>query len=108
MFYARIGSAAAGAYSLALPVALPISVIAGATPSLTLVAIVKLLLKFRAGLKVTPASKALTSAMAPLALHTPVPGLEVEVTAPEVAVDRVRAAPLDRVRVAVMLAQSTS
>ena len=42
---------------------------------LTLVAMVKLLLKFAAGVKVSAASKAFTSAIAPLALHTPVPAL---------------------------------
>ena len=39
--------------------------IAGATPSLTLVAIEKLPLKLAAGVSVTPASSALTSAIAP-------------------------------------------
>ena len=42
-------------------------------PSLTLVAIVKLALKFSVGVKVNPASSALTSARAPLAVQTPVP-----------------------------------
>ena len=50
-------------------------VMAGAAPSLTLVAIVKLPLKFEAGENVTPASSALTSAIAPEAVHTPVPAL---------------------------------
>ena len=50
-------------------------VMAGATPSLTLVAIVKLPLKFAAGVNVTPASSALTSASAPEAVQTPVPAL---------------------------------
>ena len=81
-------------------------VIAGATPSLTLVAMVKLLLKFSAGVKVTPASKALTSAIAPLAVHTP--PANVEVTAPEVPVFKLPAATFERVRVAVMVALSTS
>ena len=44
-------------------------------PSDTLVAIVKLPLKLAAGVKVRPASSAFTSAMAPLAVHTPVPAL---------------------------------
>ena len=44
-------------------------------PSLTLVAIVKLLLKFSVGVKVSPASSVLTSAIAPLAVQTPVPAL---------------------------------
>ena len=47
-------------------------VIGAATPSSTLVAMVKVLLKFSAGVKVTPASSVLTSAIAPLAVHTPV------------------------------------
>jgi pilus assembly protein CpaE len=50
-------------------------VMGAATPSLTLVAMVKLLLKSSAGVKLTPASKVLTSASAPLAVHTPVPAL---------------------------------
>jgi hypothetical protein len=48
-----------------LPVAVPVS-------SLTLVAMEKVLLKFSAGVNVTAASKALTSAIGPLALHIPV------------------------------------
>ena len=43
------------------------------TPSLTLVAMVKLLLKFSAGVNVSAASKVFTSALAPVAVHTPVP-----------------------------------
>src|SRR5438094_10272856 len=86
--------------------ALLTSVIAGATPSLTLVAMVKLLLKFRAGLKVTPASKALTSAMAPLRSEERRVGKEGGVTAPEVEVVRLPAVACDRSRVAVMLARS--
>ena len=58
-----------------MPVNALLPVIAGATPSLTLVAIVKLPLKFGAGVKVTPASSALTSAIAPEAVQTPVPAL---------------------------------
>ena len=50
-------------------------VMAAATPSLTLVAIVKLPLKLAAGVKVRPANKALTLATAPVAVHTPVPPL---------------------------------
>ena len=50
-------------------------VTAGATPSLTLVAMVKLPLKLAVGVKVTPARSVLTSAMAPVALHTPVEGV---------------------------------
>ena len=52
-----------------------VPVTAAATPSLTLVAIVKLLLKFAAGVNVNAASNVLTSAMAPLADQTPVPAL---------------------------------
>src|SRR5438128_2696094 len=70
-----------GASLTAMPVTDLDPVIAAATPSLTLVAIVKLPLKFAAGLKVTPASSALTSAIAPDAVHTP--ALKVDVTAPE-------------------------
>src|SRR5258708_3236920 len=40
-------------------------------PSLTLVAIVRLPLKFAAGLKVTPAKTVFTSAIAPDAVHNP-------------------------------------
>ena len=43
-------------------------------PSDTLVSIVKLALKLRAGTKLTPARRALTSAIAPDAVHAPVPG----------------------------------
>src|SRR5438477_525583 len=83
-------------------------VIAGATPSLTLVAMVKLLLKFRAGLKVTPASKADTKTIRLQSSHMPMSYADLCVTAPEVAVVRLPAATFDRVRVAVMLALSTS
>ena len=44
-------------------------------PSLMLVAIVKLLLKFAAGVNVSPASSVFTSAIAPLAVQTPVRAL---------------------------------
>ena len=50
-------------------------VIAGATPSLTLVAIEKLPLKFAAGVSVSPASSALTLAIAPEAVQTPGRGI---------------------------------
>jgi hypothetical protein len=43
--------------------------------SVTLVLIVKLALKLAAGTKLTPASSVLTSAIAPEALHTPVPAV---------------------------------
>ena len=71
---------------MAVPATALTPVIGAATPSLTLVAIVKLLLKLAAGVNVRPASSVLTSAMAPLAVQTPMPALYVEVTAPEVAV----------------------
>ena len=66
---------AVGASFTGVPVIALTPVTASATPSLMLVAIVKLLLKFKAGVKVTPASNAFTSARAPLAVHTPVPAL---------------------------------
>jgi len=78
------------------------------TPSLTFVAIVKFELKPAAGTYDTPASSALTLAIAPDAVHTPVPALYVDVTAPDVAVVRAPAAGFDRVNVAVTLALSTS
>ena len=62
---------AVGASFTAVPVIVLLPVTAAATPSLTLVAIVKLALKLSAGVKVSPASNVLTSAIAPLALHTP-------------------------------------
>src|SRR5256885_2318476 len=61
----------AGASLTAIPVMLLLPV-ALSEPSLTLVAMVKLLLKLAAGTKVMPASRVLTSAMAPEAVHTPV------------------------------------
>src|ERR1043166_4324733 len=91
-----------------MPVIALVPVTAGATPSLTLVAIVKLLLKFEAGVNVRPASKTLTSARAPLAVQTPVPETYVDVTEPEVPVFKLPAAGLDRVNVAVTLALSAS
>ena len=66
---------AVGASLTALPVIALLPVSGAATPSLTLVAMVKLLLKSAAGVKVSPASRVLTSAIAPLAVHTPVPAL---------------------------------
>ena len=68
----------------------------------------KLPLKFSAGVKVSPASRTFTSAIAPLALHTPVAALYVEVTAPEVAVLKLPAAALDNVKLAVTAGLSTS
>ena len=77
-------------------------------PSLTLVAIVKLAFTFNAGMNVTPASKLFTSAIAPDAVHTPVPALYVEVTAPDVPVLKLPSDVLDNVNVAVTDALSTS
>src|SRR5438874_806143 len=74
--------------------------------SLTMVAIETLLLKFRAGLNVTPASRALTSATAPEAVHTP--PLKVDVTAPDWPVLQVPAAASAVDKVCVMAALSTS
>ena len=65
---------AVGASLTAVPVIALLPVTAR-LPSLTLVAIVKLLLKLAVGVKVNAASSALTSAVAPLALHTPLPAL---------------------------------
>ena len=69
---------------------------------------VKLLLKFSAGVYVSPASSVFTSAIVPLAVHTPVPALYVEVTEPEVPVSRLPAAGFDSVSVTVTFALSTS
>ena len=60
----------------------------------------------RLGLKVTPASRVFTSAVAPLAVHTP--PTKVEVTAPDVPVVRLPAATSDKVSVTVTVALSTS
>ena len=89
----------AGASLTAVTVTFLVPVRAAATPSLTEVAMVKFWSWSAAGVKVTPASRVLTSATAPLALQTP--PAKVEVTAPEVAVERVPAAASERVRVAV-------
>src|SRR5688572_23965907 len=75
-------------------------------PSLTLVAIVKLVLYSGAGVKMTPASNVFTSAMGPEAVHTPL--TKVEVTLPDVPVLRLPAAVVDSVNVAVTLALSAS
>ena len=91
-----------------VPVIFLVPVIGAATPSETLVAMVKLLLKLEAGVKVNPASKVLTLAIAPVAVQTPVPAIYVEVTAPEVPVFKLPAGGLERVSVAVTLALSTS
>jgi hypothetical protein len=63
-----------GASLTGVPVKLLVPVMASATPSLTLVATVKSALKLVAGVKVTPASSVLTSAMAPEAVQRPVTG----------------------------------
>ena len=83
-----------------------VPVIAGASPSLTLVAIVKESLKPAAGRNDTPASSAFTEAMAPLALQTP--PLKLELTPLTVAVDKLPAAGFERVRVALIVGLSTS
>ena len=77
-------------------------------PSLTLVATVKLPLKFKAGVNVNAASKVLTSATAPLAVQTPVPAFQVEVTAPDVPLFKLPAVAFDSVNVAVTVALSMS
>ena len=68
-------SASTGASLTAAPVKALLPVTGDATPSLTLVAIVKAALKFVVGVKLSAASSTLTSAIAPLAVHTPVPAL---------------------------------
>ncbi|MBK8341263.1 MAG: hypothetical protein IPK99_15310 [Flavobacteriales bacterium] len=89
-----------------MPVIGLLPVTGAATPSLTLVVMLKLVLKFAAGTKVTPASKMFTLAIAPLAVHTP--ALKMEVTAPEVAVLNDPTDASDKVSVAVVVAWSTS
>ena len=81
-------------------------VTAAATPSLTLVAIVKFALKFKAGVNVKPDNRVLTSAIAPAAVQTP--AANVDVTAPDVAVLILPARTFDRVKVTVTVAESTS
>ncbi len=105
---ATASSTATGASFTGVPVIALLPVTGAATPSLTLVAMVKLPLKLTVGVKVSPASKVFTSAMVPDAVHTPVPALYVEVTAPDVPVFRLPAAALDKVSVTVTLALSTS
>ncbi|MBK8341262.1 MAG: hypothetical protein IPK99_15305 [Flavobacteriales bacterium] len=95
-----------GASFTTMPVIGLLPVTGAATPSLTLVVMLKLELKFKAGTNVTPASKVFTLAIAPLAVHTP--ALKVEVTAPEVAVVSDPADTFDKVNVAVVVAWSTS
>src|SRR5438105_1876570 len=90
---------AVGEALTATPVIALVPVIDAATPSVRLVAMLKALLKSVAGTNVTPASSALTLAIAPAAVHTPVAPLYVEVTLPEVPVDSAPAATFDRVRV---------
>src|SRR5262245_17799497 len=97
-----------GASLTATPVIDLVPVTAGATPSLTLVAIVKLPLKSWVGVQVSPASNALTFATGPLAVHTPVPTTYVDVTEPDVPVFKLPAAGLDNVSVTVTVGLSTS
>src|SRR5687767_6679866 len=97
---------AVGASLTAVPVIALLPVVAGATPSDTEVAMLKLPLKSAAGLKVALSSSALTFAIAPLALHTP--DAKVEVTPLMVLVVINPAAGLDSVKVAVTLALSIS
>ena len=74
-FVVSLSSPAMGASLTAVPVMDLMPVTGGATPSLTLVAMVKLPLKLAAGVKFSPASSAFTSAMAPLAVQTPLVAL---------------------------------
>ena len=67
---------------------------------------VKLLLKFVAGVNVSPASRVFTSAIAPLAVQAP--PTNVEVTEPEVPVFNDPAAGSDSVKLTVTFAQSTT
>src|SRR5258706_300036 len=86
----RIGASFAG-----VPVTAFEPGVAASVPSVTVVAIVKLALKFVTGVKMTPASSVFTSAIAPLAVHTPVPATYVDVTAFDVPVDSEPAAGFD-------------
>src|SRR6185503_5677881 len=86
-----------GASLTGVPVMALLPVTGAAMPSLTLVAIVKLPLKLAAGVKVRPARRMFTFAIAPLAVQTPVAALYVEVTAPEVAVFKLPAVGSDSV-----------
>jgi hypothetical protein len=103
-----LGAASVGASSTGVPVIAFEPVTSAAIPSLTLVAIVKPALKFGAGVNVTPASSTLTSAIGPLAVHTPVPPVYTDVTVPDVSVLRLPAAGSLSVRVMVTLVLSTS
>ena len=64
---------AVGASLTAVPLITLVPVMGAATPSDTLVAMLKLALKLAVGVKVTPASSVLTLAIAPAAVQTPVP-----------------------------------
>ncbi len=64
--------------------------------------IVKALLKLGEGVKVKPANQVFTLVIAPLAFHTPVLALKVEVTVPDVDVFNLPAAILESVKVAVI------
>ncbi len=95
-----------GASFTAMPVITLVPVTAAATPSLTLVRMLKLVVKFDAGVNTTPANKVFTFAIAPLAVQTP--ALNTEVTAPDVAVLSEPAATFDKVNVTVRLGLSIS
>ena len=71
----RVRLVAVGASLTAMPVITLLPVMAGATPSLTLVAIVEAAVEVRRRRKRQPASSALTSAIAPEAVQTPVPAI---------------------------------
>jgi hypothetical protein len=81
-----------------------IPVIAGEFPSVTDVAIVKVLIYKLVGVNISPDNRALTFASGPLACQTLVaePIVNVEVTEPDVAVLRVPAFLSDKVSVAVI------
>ena len=92
----------------AVPVKFLIPVIGDAVPSEILVLTVKLLLKSCVGVKITPASNVLTSAVAPVAVQIPVLETKVDVTKFDVATLKLPATVFDKVNVAVTVALSTS
>src|SRR5262245_20846004 len=98
---ASVSGTATGASFTAMPVKALVPVNGVATPSLTLVAIEKSPLKFAAGLKVNPASSALTSPTAPEAVQTP--ATSDDVTEPKEPELNVPAAGFDSVSVTVTL-----
>jgi hypothetical protein len=89
----------------ALPVIVFVPVIAGELPSVTDVAIVKVLMYELVGVNVSPANRVLTFASTPLARQTLVvePTVNVDVTEPDVAVLIVPAFLSDKVSVAVII-----